>query len=108
MSRGEIKTAVGTFFAFILSPPGWIPAWATLALIAVFGWRIQVATLDGSLALDRIAAAQATYTTTVEMYKATLTVWLGYRGIGGLVEAIQSVMALRAARKSDPSETKGE
>lgn len=97
MSRGELWAGVRAAAVYLSNPPGWIPAWATLAFVMALGWGIQTAALATDVDLQRLAAAQSAYNVTVEMYKVTLATWLGYRGLGSIVEAIGAVRELRRA-----------
>lgn len=102
MSRAELKRALLVAGAFIFNPPGWIPAWTTLAFVVTCGWLLQAAALSPSIDIARVQAATEIYRKTVDMYVTTLSVWLGYRGIGGIVEAARAVYELRAQKGTPP------
>lgn len=97
MSRAELRAGAVAFAAYLANPPGWIPAWATLAFLIATGWRLQLAALSADVALERVTAALAFFKEAREMYVTTLSVWLGYRGVGGIVEAFKAVLEARAA-----------
>lgn len=101
MSREEVRSALGAFAIFALSPPGWIPAWGTLIFTLIIGWDIQAAALHSEIEIARIQLSLEVYKVTKDLQVASLAVWLGYRGIGGIIEAFRAVFELRKEKEKN-------
>lgn len=102
-----MRSAAAAFAAFALNPPGWIPAWISLAFVLASGWMLQAAALSSAIELARVTLALEIYKVSKEMYVTTLSIWLGYRGLGGIVEAFRAVRELRSRPAATSAEASG-
>lgn len=68
--------------AVLLDPPGWIPAWV---LTGVLVWLV-VGAAEGAGSPAKLESARLL----ADVYKTVLAVWLGYKGLGGIVGVLKA------------------
>ena len=100
MSRAELKAAGVAFVAFVTDPPGWIPAWILTAHCILLQHAVAAAALYTNLELARLEFALKVVSVQADVYKTVLGLWLGYKGIGGIVSATRAVLELRAMTRA--------
>lgn len=90
--KKRILGAVKVFFALIVDPPGWIPAWVLTGQLILAQHLLLTYAVRTQVDLARLEFALKVAQLEADVYKVVLGIWLGYKGIGALLGVLTAYL----------------